>query len=401
MVDSRPRAPWNRCAIYTRQSVTRPDGDEALTSCTLQREACERFAREQGWTVVPERFDDEGESGATMERPALERLVEAIRAEQVGRVVVYRLDRLTRRLADWALLQRVFEHHNVGLTVVHGSLDVSGGPMARFQLNMLATLAELEREMIGERLRDARAARRARGLRSAGRVPLGYVASPETKQLVPVPEEAALVRWAFERAGEGALPATIADEANLRGDLPRPWKGDTVLRMLRNPVYVGRHPDGQPSVHSGIVPLVVFDAAQAAITSRRSEKAAATKPDEKDDLFLLRGLLRCPKCKGGMTTSAHARAAKVTKSTPRYYRCKAHGCFGLHLPAAEVEDRAARYLLRLPAKWDAALRERAVTAALVWEDLWPKYRRAAFWSTFESITWYPKLFRFNARPARV
>lgn len=96
-------------------------------------------------------FDDEGFSGGNVERPALERLFARIRAGDVDRVIVYRLDRLTRRLADWALLARLFDHFGVGLTVVSGMLDVEGGSLARLQLDVLAIFAELERDMIGER----------------------------------------------------------------------------------------------------------------------------------------------------------------------------------------------------------------------------------------------------------
>jgi DNA invertase Pin-like site-specific DNA recombinase len=140
-------------------------------------------ASRPGWYPLGEHFDDEGYSGATVERPALERLVERIQRGDIRRVIVYRVDRLTRKLSDWAHLVTLFDRFGVGLTVVSGALDIEAGTMARFQLNMLATLAELELDMIGEGLRDARTARNARGLRTAGRVSFGYTADRQIRRL--------------------------------------------------------------------------------------------------------------------------------------------------------------------------------------------------------------------------
>lgn len=123
---------------------------------------------------MAERFDDEDQSGATVGRPALERLYSHIRDGDVDRVVVYRLDRLTRKLSDWALLAGILDQFSVGLTVLPGGIDLNAGSLARLQLNVLnvlATFAELECELIAERLRDARAIRRAHGKRAPGRVP--------------------------------------------------------------------------------------------------------------------------------------------------------------------------------------------------------------------------------------
>ena len=136
--------PLIRCAVYTRQSVVRAGDDPALASCAVQRTLCTEFIRSmawRGWYPIGERFDDEGYSGATIERPGLERLIARIQDGDLQRVIVYRLDRLTRKLTDWALLVRVFERFNVGLTVVHGAIDAEAGSLARLQLNLLATFA--------------------------------------------------------------------------------------------------------------------------------------------------------------------------------------------------------------------------------------------------------------------
>ncbi len=231
----------------------------------------------RGWYPIGERFDDEGYSGATIERPGLERLIARIQDGDIQRVIVYRLDRLTRKLTDWALFARVFERFNVGLTIVHGAIDAEAGSLARLQLNLLATFAELERDMIGERLADARAAKKARGERAAGRVPLGYAADPKTKQLVIVESEAAVVRWFFTAAGSGKSTAELVARANAlrlvakngkRGE----WSARAVLRLLQNPVYAGRRPDGATALGRDRVVRVHDSAAPRWSTGRRGRR---------------------------------------------------------------------------------------------------------------------------------
>jgi DNA invertase Pin-like site-specific DNA recombinase len=145
----RERRP-NRCAIYTRRSVPRP-GDGDFTSCDAQRDAC--LARVganalEGWIAIEERFDDVGESGATTDRPALQRLLERVARREVDRVVVHRLDRLTRSVRDWATIVGTFKRYGTHLTVVAGDLHLGDVAMSDLVLNVLATFAEFEREMI-------------------------------------------------------------------------------------------------------------------------------------------------------------------------------------------------------------------------------------------------------------
>ena len=123
-----------RCAVYTRPSVARPGDDPALASCAVQRENCLDFIRARsrhGWHALDEHFDDEGYSGANVERPALERLVDLIAARGVDRIVVYRLDRLTRSLVDWARIAAMLRKQNIKLSVVAGGLDTDDGSVAR------------------------------------------------------------------------------------------------------------------------------------------------------------------------------------------------------------------------------------------------------------------------------
>ncbi len=147
--DDSPQPLTIRCAIYTRQSVAR-EGDPAIASCTVQRTKCIEFVQAmawRGWYVAGEHFDDEGESGATTDRPGLAKLLTRIENGKVHRVIVYRLYRLTRRLCDWAKLNAILEHHDVGLTVVYGGIDAEAGSLQHFQLNMLATFAEMDRDL--------------------------------------------------------------------------------------------------------------------------------------------------------------------------------------------------------------------------------------------------------------
>jgi DNA invertase Pin-like site-specific DNA recombinase len=162
-----------RCAIYTRQSVTRP-GDSDFTSCDAQREACREFIRQRadaGWIAISHRFDDEGESGATLIRRALGVLLQWVEARAVDRGVGYRLDRLTRKVLDWARLVAMFREAGTELSVVTGNLHHGMFAAGDLTLNLsVSFFAELERDIIVARLRDAHAARRHRGLRSAGHI---------------------------------------------------------------------------------------------------------------------------------------------------------------------------------------------------------------------------------------
>jgi site-specific DNA recombinase len=387
-----------RCAIYTRQSVARPGDDPALASCAVQREKCLDFVRERsrhGWYALDEHFDDEGYSGANVERPALERLVDLVAGQGVDRIVVYRLDRLTRSVADWARIAAMLRKQNVKLSVVAGGLDTDDGSIARMQLNSLAVFAELEREMIGERLANARALRRANGLRTSGRVPLGYATDPRTKQFVVEPE-ATVVRWFFLETANGTTTTKLVELANRRGFATKTgrtgaWSAREVLRLLRNPTYAGRLSDGGPAIHTAVVEPALWDRVQAIIGDRNTrESSERTRPDANFDPFVLRGLLTCGPCGRTMTTSMSTRlTAKTGKSAPRYYRCRTPGCRG-QIVATEAERLALEALSAPPAHWPEGVRARLREYAAVWDGLWPINRRRALAQVFVSMTWRRK-----------
>lgn len=301
--------------------------------------------------MVAEPFDDEGFSGATVQRPALERLFARLQDGDIHRLVVYRLDRFTRSVSDWAHLAQRLERFDVGLTIVRGAIDAGAGALANLQLNVLASFAELERSMIHERLSDARAARRARGERFAGRVPLGYAPDPRTKQLVVVEAEAATLRQLFTEAATGVPASKLCVSANALGLAGKNgkrghWDARALLRLLQNPVYAGRRPDGSPGVHAPIIDDESFDKVQAIIASRRTRSPSVrTTVDPRIDPFILRGLLACEACGKTMTTSmSTALTKKSAVRAPRYYRCRTPGCAGGQVAATEVEDMAHRAL---------------------------------------------------------
>src|SRR3712207_760649 len=186
-----------RCAVYTRKS-TEEGLEQAFNSLDAQRDACEAYVasqRAEGWTLVRDRYDDGGFSGGTLERPALKRLLADIEAGRVDVVVVYKIDRLSRSLTDFAKLVDVFEAHGVTFVSVTQAFNTTTS-MGRLTLNILLSFGQFEREVIGERIRDKVAASKARGMWMGGKVPLGYDA--RDRKLVVNAAEAARVRRGVE-----------------------------------------------------------------------------------------------------------------------------------------------------------------------------------------------------------
>lgn len=308
--------PVLRCAVYTRQSVANAEQD--LTSCDVQRERCENYVRAmqyEGWHLLDEHFDDLGVSGAETSRPGLDKLKSWCVQGRVDVVVATRLDRLNRKMSHWVQLADWFKQAGIELVFVDGGAGARG-PLADLVNNIVASVAEFERDLLRERLLDAHARMRERGLRSAGRVPLGYKADVATRQLVIDEEEAAVVRAFFERCAAGESAASIA------------WSGRTVLQILRNPIYVGErvHAGGTvEGVHDGIIDADLAQRAWRAIEERRTRQPESRGPalDWDRDPYMLRGLLRCAGCGRVMTTSASAKVSiDNADEVPRYYRCR-------------------------------------------------------------------------------
>ena len=187
-----------RCAIYTRKS-TDEGLEQAFNSLDAQREACAAFIlsqKHEGWTVLPTPYDDGGYSGGTLERPALKKLITDIEAGQIDVVVVYKVDRLTRALSDFAKLVEIFDRRGVSFVSITQQFNTTTS-MGRLTLNVLLSFAQFEREVIGERVRDKIAASKRKGMWMGGTVPLGY--DVKDRKLVVNRAEARIVGDIFQR----------------------------------------------------------------------------------------------------------------------------------------------------------------------------------------------------------
>jgi DNA invertase Pin-like site-specific DNA recombinase len=218
-----------RCAVYTRKS-TEHNLDLTFTSLDAQREACEAYIRSQ----AGDRYDDGGLSGASLDRPALRALLAEVRTRMVDVVVVYKVDRLTRSLADFAKLIELFDTHAVSFVSVTQSFNTTTS-IGRLTLNILLSFAQFEREVIGERVRDKIAASKRKGIWVGGPVPLGYAAI--AKKLVVVPADAETVRMIFTRYLALGSVQVLAQDLSRRGI-------HTKERKLANGRIIGGGPFG-------------------------------------------------------------------------------------------------------------------------------------------------------------
>src|ERR1700692_1426084 len=207
-----------RCAIYTRKS-TEHNLDLEFNSLDAQREACEAYIKSQsheGWRLLPDHYDDGAFSGASLDRPALQELLAEVRAGKIDIIVVYKVDRLTRSLADFAKLVELFDQHDVSFISVTQAFNTTTS-MGRLTLNMLLSFAQFEREITGERIRDKVVASKRRGIWMGGAVPFGY--RVENRALHIVEEHAEFVRDLFKRylkLGSVVRLKTVLDAENVR-----------------------------------------------------------------------------------------------------------------------------------------------------------------------------------------
>ena len=215
--DGRRERPTIRCAVYTRKS-SEEGLEQDFNSLHAQREACEAYVRSQkheGWVVLPAAYDDGGISGGTMERPALQRLLAEIGAGKLDTVVVYKVDRLTRSLADFAKIVEIFDAHGVAFVSVTQHFNTTTS-MGRLTLNVLLSFAQFEREVTGERIRDKIAASKQRGMWMGGNPPLGY--DIRDRKLVVNEPEAEQVRQIFRRYVELRSVRLLREELIAGGD---------------------------------------------------------------------------------------------------------------------------------------------------------------------------------------
>ncbi|MGE0255500.1 MAG: recombinase family protein [Alphaproteobacteria bacterium] len=342
----------HRCAVYTRKS-SEEGLEQEFNSLDAQREACEAYTASQkaeGWVLLRDRYDDGGFSGGTLDRPALKRLLADIEAGLVDVVVVYKIDRLSRSLMDFARLVEVFDRCGVTFVSVTQSFNTTTS-MGRLTLNILLSFAQFEREVIGERIRDKFAASRKRGMWMGGNVPLGY--DVNDRKLVVNEAEAALVGRIFERfvcLGSVTLLVRELQAEGLCTKRHKPFDKGTVYKLLNNRVYVGdavHKGTSYPGEHAGIVDRATFEKVHAILATNGRVRAAATRSATP---ALLRGLI--------FTDTGRAMTPHHTKKGSRLYRyyvstdaIRGREAGGttvlLRLPADVVETAVVREIRRL------------------------------------------------------
>ncbi len=344
-----------RCAVYTRKS-TDIGLEQEFNSLDAQREACENYIasqKQEDWTCLPRRYDDGGFTGGNIERPAVRQLLNNVRSGKIDCVVVYKVDRLSRSLLDFARMMEVFERHQVSFVSVTQQFNTATS-MGRLILNVLLSFAQFERELVSERTRDKMAAARRKGTRLGGTPVLGYDVDPQTGRLVVHPEEAERVRaiFALYRELKGLIP-TLRELAR-RGWVTKRWttRQGTVVggqpfnkarlhHLLRNVTYrgkvkyEGRIYNGE---HEAIVSEDLFDAVQQQLSQNHCKKRR--RPRTSRQPGILEGLLYCAPCDVRMR---HTYTAKGSRRY-RYYVCP-HGreqgsetCSAGSIPAEELES---------------------------------------------------------------
>jgi site-specific DNA recombinase len=380
-----------RCAVYTRKS-SEEGLEQEFNSLDAQREACEAYIASQkpeGWVLVPDRYDDGGISGATLERPALKRLLADIEHQRVDVIVVYKIDRLSRALMDFAKLVEVFDRNNVTFVSVTQSFNTTTS-MGRLTLNILLSFAQFEREVIGERIRDKFAASRKKGMWMGGFVPLGY--DVKDRKLVVNEAEGSTVRMIFDRfikIGSATELVRKLRAENVRGKQGKLVDKGYVYKLLNNRVYIGEavHKGiAYPGEHQPIIDRLLWGRVHAVLRESPRKRAANTRAQTP---ALLKGLIFGPTGRA-MTPSHTRRGGKLY----RYYvstdvlKRDADACPVRRVPAGQIESAVIdqlRGLLRTPeiivGTWRVAksmgdISETEVRDALqrldpLWDELFP------------------------------
>jgi site-specific DNA recombinase len=341
-----------RCAIYTRKS-TAVGLEQDFNSLDAQREACEQYIASRahaGWWLVPERYDDGGFTGANLERPAFQNLMQDIEQGKIDIVVTYKVDRLSRSLLDFARIMDVFQRAGVSFVSVTQNFSTADA-MGRLTLNMLMSFAEFEREMIAERTRDKMAAARKKGKWIGGRVPLGY--RLDGGKLVIEEGEAELVRALFHAYQEEKSLVATADVLNARGWRTKKcitrtgkhtgglrWDKGSVYRQLTNPVYIGKV-EFQGTLYEGEHEAIVDENTFARVQQLLKSQGPEGSNDRRCRMdFLLRGLLRCRVCGSAMSP----RWSTSRGREYRYYVCTRvassgrQACSVRSVPADAIEE---------------------------------------------------------------
>ena len=349
-----------RCAIYTRKS-SEEGLEQDFNSLDAQHEACAAYVKSQaseGWKLVRERYDDGGISGGTLERPGLQRLLADIGAGRIDIVVVYKVDRLTRALLDFAKLVEAFDNGGTSFVSITQSFNTTTS-MGRLTLNMLLSFAQFEREVTAERIRDKIAQSKAHGMWMGGTPPIGYRA--DGRSLAIVEDDAAVIRRIFSsyaRLGNVRLLAEELDQQGIRSPSRnaatgrafggRPFSRGQLYKILSNPTYIARINHGGRSHHANFSPIIEqtrWDEVQATLAANTN----GTRGPAPAEASLLAGKLvddrRVP------MVAVHACKGKIRY---RYYVSRdlqqsgdASSSDGWRLPAREVEPLVRTKIIAL------------------------------------------------------
>lgn len=363
-----------RCAVYTRKS-TEEGLEQEFNSLDAQRESAEAFIKSQaaeGWVCLADRYDDGGFTGGNMERPALQRLLADLTQGKIHCVVVYKVDRLSRSLLDFAKMMETFDRHRVAFVCVTQQFNTATS-MGRLVLNVLLSFAQFEREIISERTRDKIAAARRKGKWAGGMPLLGYDVAPHGSKLVPNEPEATRVQAIFELylQHRGLLP--VVRELERRRWVTKRWrthKGHergggpftktNLHKLLTNVVYAGKikyKKEVHPGEHAAIVDKTLWQKVQDLL---HAQAPPTGSPPGEANSMLLQGLLRCGPCDCAMTP---IRSTRKRVKLYRYYTCLKvlkrgrDTCPSKSIPAEPIEQFVVdqlriKQLLEPKPEWD-------------------------------------------------
>jgi site-specific DNA recombinase len=384
-----------RCAIYTRKSTNEGLGQD-FNSLDAQRESAEAYIASQkheGWVCLPTLYDDGGYSGGNMARPALIKLLVDVEAGRIDCIVVYKVDRLSRSLLDFANIISMLDKHDVSFVSVTQQFNTTTS-MGRLTLNILLSFAQFEREITSERTRDKIRAARRKGKWIGGHPVLGYDLVPEGGRIVVNEKEAEQVRAIFELyARHKALLSTlkaikrrgwrnkswVTRKNHTRGG--GPFSKPTLRRLLSNVLYIGKvtlADEEFEGEHDAIVDKALWDQVQSILRRNTRKRRAGSKPGE---ITLLGGILRCARCETAMTNQPVTKG----KRRYRYYVCTNSikngrgACPNGSVPAQQVEDFVvARLMERGCDNNESPMNQILTPFCRVWQRSSPADRREAF-----------------------
>jgi len=365
-----------RCAIYTRKS-TDEGLDQSFNTLDAQREASESFInsqRHEGWAALPQKYDDGGYTGANMDRPALKRLLGDVETGAVNCVVVYKVDRLTRSLLDFARIMEVLDKHGATFVSVTQQFNTTSS-LGRLTLNILLSFAQFEREMISERTRDKMGAARRKGKWVGGNLVLGYDVAAQGGALVVNEDEARRVREIFRLYLEYGSLIPVIEQLDQRGWRLKVWTTregrkvggshftkNKLYNLLTNVIYTGKVEYGG-QIYAGEHPRIVEDETFNRVqeTLHRNGRRGGRNVRNKYSA-LLKGIVRCATCDAGMI---HTYTKKQNRLY-RYYVCvRAHQrgwnqCLTRAVPAQALESAVVdqlRGIVRNPAMLAEVMRQ--------------------------------------------